>query len=86
MAVLIYVLCSTTALLCAVLLLLGSRRTGSRMLFWSGLCFAGLAFTNLLVVADALQVVPGEDFRILRLASALVSMLLLLYGLIFEEK
>jgi len=86
MAVLIYVLCSITALICAVMLLLGSRRTGSRMLFWSGLCFAGLAFTNLVVVVDALHVFPDENFSSLRLGSALVALMLLLYGLIFEEK
>lgn len=86
MAVLIYVLCSITALICAVMLLLGSRRTGSRMLFWSGLCFAGLAFTNLVVVVDALHLFPHENFNTLRLGSALVALMLLLYGLIFEEK
>ena len=86
MAVLIYVLCSITALICAVMLLLGSRRTGSRMLFWSGLCFAGLAFTNLVVVVDALKLFPNENFNTLRLGSALVALSLLLYGLIFEEK
>ena len=86
MAVLIYVLCAMTALVCAVMLLLGSRRTGSRMLFWSGLCFAGLAFTNLVVVVDALHVFPHENFRSLRLGSALLALMLLLYGLIFEEK
>ena len=86
MAVLIYALCSITALICAVMLLLGSRRTGSRMLFWSGLCFAGLAFTNLVVVVDALHVFPHENFSSLRLGSALVALMLLLYGLIFEEK
>ena len=86
MAVLIYVLCAMTALVCAVMLLLGSRRTGSRMLFWSGLCFAGLAFTNLVVVVDALRLFPQENFSSLRLGSALVALMLLLYGLIFEEK
>lgn len=86
MAVLIYVLCAMTALVCAVMLLLGSRRTGSRMLFWSGLCFAGLAFTNLVVVVDALELFPHENFGTLRLASALLALMLLLYGLIFEEK
>ena len=86
MAVLIYVLCSITALICAVMLLLGSRRTGSRMLFWSGLCFAGLAFTNLVVVVDALHLFPNENFNTLRLGSALLALMLLLYGLIFEEK
>ena len=86
MAVLIYVLCSITALICAVMLLLGSRRTGSRMLFWSGLCFAGLALTNLVVVVDALRLFPHENFSSLRLGSALLALMLLLYGLIFEEK
>ena len=86
MAVLIYVLCSITALICAVMLLLGSRRTGSRMLFWSGLCFAGLAFTNLVVVVDALELFQDENFSTLRLGSALIALMLLLYGLIFEEK
>jgi hypothetical protein len=86
MAVMIYVLCASTALVCAVLLLLGSRRAGSRMLFWSGLCFAGLAFTNLVVVVDALDLFPYENFSTLRLGSALVALSLLLYGLVFEEK
>ena len=85
MAVLIYVLCATTALVCAVLLLLGARRSGSRMLFWSGLCFAGLAFTNLMVVVDALAWFPHENLSTLRLGSALLALMLLLYGLIFEE-
>lgn len=86
MAVVIYVLCAMTALVCAVMLLLGSRRTGSRMLFWSGLCFAGLAFTNLVVVVDAMQVMPNENFSTLRLGSALLALMLLLYGLIFEKE
>ena len=86
MAVLIYVLCSITALICAVMLLLGSRRTGSRMLFWSGMCFACLAFTNLVVVVHAMDLFPHENFSTLRLGSALVALMLLLYGLIFEEK
>lgn len=85
MAVLIYVLCAVTALLCAVLLLRGARRVGSRMLFWSGLCFAGLAFTNLVVVVDALALLPHLNLSTLRLGSALGALLLLLYGLIFEE-
>lgn len=86
MAVVIYILCAATALACAVLLLLGARRDGSRMLFWSGLCFAGLAFTNLLVVADAIEWFPYHDLATLRLGSALAALMLLLYGVIFEEK
>lgn len=87
MAVLIYALCAATALACAVMLLLGARRTGSRMLFWSGLCFGGLALSNAFVVADAVDtVLPGMNFGIVRLVVSLVAIALLLYGLIFEEK
>ena len=83
MAVLTFALCAITALACAVMLLMGARRTGSRMLFWSGLCFAGLAISNSLIVLDALSIaVLGS----LRLAVSLVSVSLLLYGLIVEEK
>lgn len=85
MAMLIYALCALTALACAVLLVLGSRRTGSRMLLWSGLCFAGLALTNALIVVDALDG-RGNTFGTMRLVVALAAIMLLLYGLVFEEK
>ena len=85
MAMLIYALCALTALACAILLLLGARRSGSRMLLWSGLCFAGLALTNGLIVVDA---VSGDatDLGTWRLLVSLGAVMLLLYGLVFEEK
>lgn len=85
MVLLIYALCALTALACSVLLLLGARRSGSRMLFWSGLCFAGLTLTNLLVIADH-YVFREIDLAPLRLGSALLAIALLVYGLIFEER
>ena len=85
MVLLIYALCASTALACSVLLLLGARRSGSRMLFWSGLCFAGLTFTNLLVIADH-YLLREIDLAPLRLSSALIAIVLLVYGLIFEER
>ena len=85
MVLLIYALCASTALACSVLLLLGARRSGSRMLFWSGLCFAGLTFTNLLVIADH-YLFREIDLAPLRLGSALVAITLLVYGLIVEER
>ena len=80
----IYALCALTALACSVLLLVGARRAGSRMLFWSGLCFAGLTLTNLLVIADH-YLFRQIDLAPLRLGSAVVAIALLLYGLVFEE-
>jgi hypothetical protein len=66
------------------MLFAGARRTGSRMLFWSGLCFACLTLTNLLVIADK-YLFPNDALWPLRLGSALLAVALLLYGLIFEE-
>ena len=84
MVLLIYALCALTALACSVLLLLGAGRSGSRMLFWSGLCFAGLTLTNLLVIADH-YLFRQIDLAALRLSSALIAIALLVYGLVFEE-
>ena len=53
------------------------------MLFWSGLCFAGLSISNALIAVDAVTV---PDLGLLRLGVSLVSVALLLYGLVFEEK
>lgn len=86
MAVTIYAMCAMTALVCAIMLLAGARRSGSRMLFWSGLCFVGLFVTNALVVADAVDWFPQANLANLRLFVSLGAVALLLYGLIFEEE
>jgi hypothetical protein len=71
--------------LCAFLLLRAYTRVRQRLLLWSGLCFAGLTVSNAVLFAD-LAVVPAEvSLYTLRLAIAAFSMLLLLYGLIFES-
>jgi hypothetical protein len=85
MAILIYALCALAAFACAVLLVLGARRTRSRMLFWSGLCFVGLALVNLMVVVAAATGDPGALWNA-RLLVALGAVALLLYGLIVEER
>ena len=85
MAETIYGLCTLTSLLCAWMLLTSYRRNGVRLLFWSGLCFIGLSVNNILLVVDKL-VFPQIDLILLRLFSALVALLLLLFGLIHENK
>ncbi|MBV6323764.1 DUF5985 family protein [Duganella violaceipulchra] len=85
MAQTIYGLCTLTSLACAWMLLTRYRRNGVRLLFWSGLCFIGMSVNNVLLVLDKL-VFPQVDLLPLRLASALVALLLLLYGLIYEDK
>jgi hypothetical protein len=85
MAAVIYSLCSLTCLACFGFLWRGWRASRSRLLLWSALCFAGLTVNNLLLVADKL-VLPQVDLSTWRLAVALVALLLLLFGLIWEEE
>ena len=82
---LIYGLCAVTACLCAVLLLRAYAQSGYRLLLWSGLCFAGLTVNNLLLVLDKV-VFPSVDLSVWRSLVALSAMLLLIYGLIFDER
>jgi len=71
--------------LCAFLLLRAYARVRQRLLLWSGLCFVGLALSNAVLFFD-LAVVPQDvSLYTWRLAIAAFSMLLLLYGLIFES-
>jgi len=85
MAVAIYSLCAATAILCAVLLLSSYRRTRLPLLFWSGLCFAGLALNNILLVADRV-VFPAIDLSVWRSSVALSAMIVLLYGLVWHNE
>ena len=84
-APLIYSLCALTALACFVLLWRSWRASGSRLVFWSALCFAALSVNNVLLVIDKVFV-RDIDFGNWRLVSALVAVLLLLYGLVWEEE
>jgi hypothetical protein len=80
----IYVLCALTAALCAGLLLRGYARSQARLLLWSGLCFCGLALNNALLVVD--RATPLVDLSAARALPALVGLLLLIYGLVWETR
>ncbi|HWJ94580.1 MAG TPA: DUF5985 family protein [Telluria sp.] len=85
MAQTIYTLCILTSLACAWLLYASYRRTGHRLLFWSGSCFAVLTINNLLLLLDKL-VIDQMSLLMPRLVSALIALCLLLYGLIYERE
>ena len=84
MAAVIYSLCALTGLACAILLLRGYQKTRVHLLLWSGLCFVGLTASNVFLVLDRI-VYPDMDLSIMRLSSAFIGMLLLLYGLVWES-
>ena len=85
MAALIYGLCALTSILCFVLLFRSWRASGARLLFWSALCFGALSVNNVLLVLDRVVFPVQVDLANARLAAALVAVLLLLFGLIWEE-
>ena len=85
MAEAIYGLCALTSVLCAVLLLRGWSKSKVRLLLWSAACFAGLALSNILMFLD-LVIVPEVDLSVLRTAVALLALLVLLSGMIWESR
>lgn len=83
MAPAVYILGFLVTLACGVLLMRGYQRARKTLLFWSCLCFFGLAVSNFLVFVD-LVMLPNTDLYIWRLAAAAIAMLFLIYGLIWE--
>lgn len=85
MAALIYMLCAFTAFACAWMLLRSYARTRYRLLLWSGLCFSGMFLQNMIRATGHL-ILPNVDLSIIRMAIGLGALLLLLFGLIWEEE
>ncbi len=80
----IYLLCSVTGFGCAVLLLRSFRRSGLRLLLWSGLCFLCLGVNNALVFTD-LVLLPRVDLFLWRNLAAASGVGLLIYGLVWDS-
>jgi hypothetical protein len=85
MAPIFYALCTLAAAFCAWLLLREYGRTRYKLLLWGGVCFLGLTMNNALLVVDKM-LVPEIDLFTGRLMLALVSMVVLLYGLVWDAE
>lgn len=85
MAQLVYILCALTSLFCAALLFRQYRFSRSRLLFWSGFCFVCFTVTNILLFIDVV-VFPQQDLSAWRSGVALLGIVMLLYGLIWETR
>ncbi len=81
----IYLLHTAVSLLCSVLLLRAYFQVRKRLLFWSGMYFAGTTLVNALVFVD-LIVVPNVNLYPLRLGISLVAAGMLVFGLIWGER
>ena len=91
MAEAVYILCALTSIACAAMLFRGYARSHARFLLWSALCFIGLTLNNVLLYIDKV-VLPdvtgfwGLEFATWRAIAALVGLLLLVYGLIWDAE
>lgn len=84
MIAVVYLLCAFTSTLCFVLLVRAYLRSRQSLLFWSSLCFLGLAMNNVVLVYDAL-VVPHVDLSLLRNIPTVLGLGCMIYGFIQEQ-
>lgn len=81
----VYLLCMATSLLCSILLFRAYRKSGTRLLMWSAVCFACLCVNNIILFVDVIVLPPSVDLSVWRLVPALLGVGVLCYGLIEEE-
>ena len=81
----LYLLAVLTCLACTILLVRYYWQTRVRLLLWSALCFVGLTINNFFLFID-LVIGPAADLRPVRLIAALIGLLFLLYGFIWEAE
>ncbi len=91
MAAIVYILCALTSAACAVLLWRGFTQGRVRLLMWSSLCFVGLAVNNTLLFTDKVLLpdvtaFAGVSFSVWRSTAALLGLVLLIYGLIWDAE
>ena len=83
MAEFVLTLCALTSLACCGLLLRAYRRTGTRLLLWSGVAFTAFGAGNVLTFVD-LIVIPQVSLIVARSAITLAGLLVLIAGLVVD--
>ena len=82
----IYLLGMFVALATGVLLARGYKRSRFRLLLYSSVCFLGLALSSALAFLDLSILPPAIDLHLLRRGVTAVSILVLLFGLIWDSE
>lgn len=84
MASIVYILCALTSLACSILLFRGYSANKFRLLFWSGIGFAGFSINNIILFVDE-SVIHHIDFSVARTVPGAIGIIIMVYGLITEE-
>lgn len=82
----IYLLCALTGFLCAWLLFRAYLRTGTILLFWSGICFLGLTVDNSVLLLKDVLSSPQTNLFWIRQLGTLTGLTLLIYSMIWHTK
>jgi hypothetical protein len=85
MASIFYALCALAAAFCAYVLLRAYNSIRYRLLLWGGFCFIGLTLNNALLIIDKM-VLPEVNLFTWRLVVALVALLIMLYGILWDAE
>lgn len=80
----VYMSAAVLSAACAVMLIRGYSRNRVRLLFWSALCFLGLALNNIILFVDRIVLPTTVDLSLVRGLTALVALSLLVHGLVSE--
>lgn len=84
-AQIVYALCGLTSIACAILLLKAFRANRTPLLLWTGLCFALLALSNIVLFIDLVLTPPEIDLSPYRNAVTAAAHIVLLLGLISRK-
>ena len=84
-ASLVYLMCAVTSVLCASLLWFKFRRNRIPLLFWSGICFAGFACSNVLLFVDLVLLPASVNLLFFRTLPTLIGLGSLIWGLVWES-
>ena len=83
MAAFVYLMCTVTSAVCAILLLREYRRTASRVLLWCGLAFVGFTISNALVFTDFV-LLPEWNLATVRAMSNWIATTVLVVALVWD--
>lgn len=84
MGQIVFSLCAVTSIFIAFLLARAYWQKPSRILFWSAICFAGLALNNIVLFYDLVVTSPDVSYAVLRNVILSISVGSLIYGLIWD--
>jgi len=79
----VFLLIFVTCVVCLALLVVAYRRTRTRLLLWSAICFVFLAINSALIVLDLL-ILPDMNLQLYRHLATLTAISVLLIGFIWD--